>query len=70
MQDPIQRLLDEHAALQACIAARRPFLDFAFHRSQADGTRKLFRVSGQPMFDQSSRFLGYRGIGVEVSLDH
>ena len=60
----------EHAALQACIAARRPFLDFAFHRSQADGTRKLFRVSGQPMFDQSSRFLGYRGIGVEVSLDH
>ena len=60
----------EHAALQACIEERRPFIDFAFHRNQPDGTRQLFRVSGQPMFDQSSRFLGYRGIGVEVNLGH
>ena len=57
----------ERQALQASIAARRPFLDFAFHRNNADGSRQQFRVSGQPMFDHSCRFLGYRGIGVEMA---
>ena len=56
----------ERASLQASIAARRPFLDFAFHRRKADGSCQQFRVSGQPMFDQACHFLGYRGIGVEV----
>ena len=57
----------ERKALQASIAARRPFLDFAFHRTNADGSRQHFRVSGQPMFDQACRFVGYRGIGVEMA---
>jgi PAS domain S-box-containing protein len=60
----------ERLSLQANIAARRPFLDFALHRTEADGTRRQFRVSGQPMFDQSCRFLGYRGIGVEMMPGH
>jgi len=58
---------DERAQLQASIAERRPFLDFVFHRVNRDGSRQQFRVSGEPMFNQSSRFLGYRGIGVEVT---
>lgn len=57
----------ERDALRAIIAARQPFIDFVFHRVNADGTRQQFRVSGEPMFNQSSRFLGYRGIGVEFS---
>jgi len=57
----------ERAALQAIIAARQPFLDFIFHRVNADGSEQQFRVSGEPMFNQSCRFLGYRGIGVEMS---
>ncbi|MEP6972087.1 MAG: response regulator, partial [Betaproteobacteria bacterium] len=57
----------ERQALQDRIAARRPFLDFAFHRINDLGRRQAYRVSGQPMFDQSCRFLGYRGIGVEVT---
>ena len=52
--------------LQAKIADRQPFLDFLFHRTRADGSRQQFRVSGQPMLDQHCRFVGYRGIGVEV----
>lgn len=56
----------ERTALQAKIAAREPFLDFAFSRINSDGARQQFRVSGQPMFDRYSRFVGYRGIGVEV----
>jgi PAS domain S-box-containing protein len=57
----------EREALQASIAARQPFLDFAFSRLNADGSKQEFRVSGEPMFNRSSRFIGYRGIGVEVN---
>jgi len=57
----------ERELLQATIAARQPFIDFVFHRVNADGSQQQFRVSGEPMFNQSSRFLGYRGIGVEMS---
>lgn len=56
----------ERAALRTRIAEREPFLDFPFSRQQADGVRRQFRVSGQPMFDRSCRFIGYRGVGVEV----
>jgi PAS domain S-box-containing protein len=57
----------ERQQLQATITARQPFLDFLFHRVNADGSRQQFRVSGEPMFNQSCRFLGYRGIGVEIT---
>ena len=56
----------EREVLQATIAARQPFLDFAFSRVNADGSKQTFHVSGEPMFNRSSRFIGYRGIGVEV----
>ena len=59
-------LSDDVKAAMVRIAARKPFLDFVLHRTNADGSRQAFRVSGQPMFDQSCRFLGYRGIGVEM----
>ena len=67
-QDPKTDYWDasEREALHATIAAREPFLDFVFHRVNPDGSRQQFKVSGEPMFSQSSRFLGYRGIGVEV----
>ncbi len=60
----------EREILQARIAAREPFLDFLFHRVNTDGSRQTFRVSGEPMFNRSSRFIGYRGIGVEQSTKH
>ena len=56
----------ERVALQAKIAGRQPFLDFAFSRVNANGTEQHFRVSGEPMFNEACRFTGYRGIGVEV----
>jgi len=60
----------ERALLRKAIAARQPFLDFAFSRVNADGSQQTFRVSGEPIFSQSCRFMGYRGIGVEVSTKH
>jgi len=59
----------EREALRIRIAAREPFLDFPFSRQHADGARQKFRVSGQPMFDRTCRFIGYRGVGVEVLTD-
>jgi PAS domain S-box-containing protein len=53
--------------LQATIAARQPFLDFVFHRTNTDGSQRRFQVSGEPMFDGHCRFIGYRGIGVELT---
>ncbi len=57
----------EHAALREKIAAREPFLDFEFSRVNPDGTRQRYQVSGEPMFNQACRFVGYRGIGIELS---
>ena len=56
----------ERETLQATIAARQPFLDYVFSRVNADGSQQKFQVSGEPMFNQSCRFIGYRGIGVEL----
>jgi len=56
----------EREALQATIAARQPFLDFVFSRVNTDGSQQKFQVSGEPMFNRSCRFIGYRGIGVEL----
>tara|TARA_R110001583_G_scaffold3280_5_gene21195 strand:- start:1941 stop:2792 length:852 start_codon:yes stop_codon:yes gene_type:complete len=52
--------------LQGKIAARQPFLDFIFSRVNDDGSEQQYQVSGEPMFNQSSRFIGYRGFGVEL----
>ncbi|MGB9129217.1 MAG: response regulator [Thiobacillus sp.] len=57
----------ERELLQTTIAARQPFLDFIYSRVNADGSKQQFRVSGEPMFTQSCRFIGYRGIGVEIT---
>jgi len=56
----------EREVLRATIAARQPFLDFTFSRVNPDGTQQRFRVSGEPMFNQACRYIGYRGIGVEI----
>ncbi len=57
----------EREVLQAKITDRQPFLDFVFSRVNADGSHQQFQVSGEPMFDRSCRFIGYRGIGVELT---
>lgn len=55
----------EREELQRIIAARQPFIDFSFSRITANGDRQFYRVSGTPMFDNASRFIGYRGIGIQ-----
>lgn len=58
---------EERSALQTRIAERQPFLDLVFSRTHPDGSVQRFQVSGEPMFNRSSRFIGYRGIGLEIT---
>jgi CheY-like chemotaxis protein len=57
----------ERTLLQEHIAARQPFIDFVISRIAGDGSQQHFRVSGEPIFNALSRFVGYRGIGVEFA---
>ncbi len=56
----------ERDVLRATMAARQPFLDFVLSRVNADGSQQKFQVSGEPIFNRICRFVGYRGIGVEL----
>ena len=58
---------EERQVLLAKVAERQPFIDLELSRVNADGSRQQYRVSGEPMFNRSCRFVGYRGIGVETS---
>ena len=57
----------ERALLQGSIDARQPFLDLVLTRVNANGIEQKFQVSGEPIFNRSARFIGYRGIGVELA---
>ena len=60
----------QREALQSKIESRQPFLDFTLSRANSDGSVQQFRISGEPMFNSACRFLGYRGIGVEITNKH
>jgi CheY-like chemotaxis protein len=57
----------ERALLDENIAERKPFLDFVYSRTTPGGTVQYLQVSGEPMFDEASRFIGYRGVGRDVT---
>ena len=47
--------------------ARRPFRDFEVARRTPDGSKRYMSVSGLPVFDESGRFVGYRGVGRDIT---
>ncbi len=57
---------EERMRLREIITNRQPILDFVLHRQNPDGQQQVFQVSGEPMFDRLSRFVGYRGVGLEL----
>jgi PAS domain S-box-containing protein len=56
----------ERKLLQNKIESRQPFLDMSISRTNSDGTKQAYRVSGEPIFNRACNFTGYRGIGTEV----
>jgi PAS domain S-box-containing protein len=57
----------EREMLEAKLAARQPFLDLVYSRTTPDGLQQYLMVSGEPIFDTSGRFTGYRGVGKDVT---
>jgi PAS domain S-box-containing protein len=55
------------AALEAIAEARQPFRDFEIGRSYRNGPMRYVQMSGEPIFDASGRFAGYRGIGKDIT---
>jgi diguanylate cyclase (GGDEF)-like protein/PAS domain S-box-containing protein len=55
------------AAHMAVLNSHLPFRDFEFARIMPDGGTRYFSVSGEPRFDGSGAFIGYRGIGRDVT---
>jgi PAS domain S-box-containing protein len=55
------------SAHRADLDARRPFHDFVLKRRTADGRSVYLSLSGEPMFDDRNRFVGYWGVGRDVT---
>jgi diguanylate cyclase (GGDEF)-like protein/PAS domain S-box-containing protein len=55
------------AAHRATLESHVPFRDFEFSRAAPDGTARYYSVSGEPRLAADGRFLGYRGVGRDVT---
>ena len=52
---------------KATLAARQPFRDFVFAIVNADRRRTWARVSGMPLYDALGNFIGYHGVGRDIT---
>ena len=55
------------AAMHSMMDTHSAFRDFEFGRPLTDGTARYFSVSGEPRFGPEGRFLGYRGVGHDIT---
>jgi PAS domain S-box-containing protein len=61
---------EEHGKWRAHVAmleAHQPFRAFIYRSAGADGSVVYLSTSGKPLFDTDGRFLGYRGVGSDVT---
>src|SRR5262249_18580071 len=54
---------------KADLEARRPFRDFRYTVTGSDGRLHHVEVSGNPIFGAADAFIGYRGIGRDITQD-
>ena len=55
---------------QGQLAARLPFHDLILRRLDGSGHTHYVKVSGAPIFANDQRFLGYRGIGKDITEEY
>jgi PAS domain S-box-containing protein len=58
---------DAYREMLKCLAERRPFRDFEHTRVKPDGELIYLAISAQPAFDEHDNFIGFRGIGRNIS---
>jgi two-component system cell cycle sensor histidine kinase PleC len=56
-------------AHQCDLEARRPFRNLRYQRRGQDGTSRNVSINGNPVFDASGAFLGYRGTGRDITAE-
>lgn len=49
--------------------AHQPFRDFVYRMNREDGSAVYIRTSGKPVFDSQGGFLGYRGVGSDITAE-
>lgn len=50
------------------VAERRPFRDRIFHVGPHEGhDSRVIRISGIPLYGEAGEFIGYRGVGVDIT---
>jgi len=54
-------------AHRAVLDAHFPFRNFELSRAYADGTEHFESIGGNPVFDASGAFKGYRGVGSDIT---
>ncbi len=60
------RALVEHFERLQQLDAQLPFFDFVISRSDS-GERRVHSVTGKPRYDAAGNFLGYRGVGQDIT---
>ena len=58
---------DEWNAHRQQVEAHQPFRDFVVCRYDQHGNMRYSSVSGEPIFDESGDFAGYRGVGRDIT---
>jgi diguanylate cyclase (GGDEF)-like protein/PAS domain S-box-containing protein len=66
-QDFANMSADDWAKHIAILDARQPFRDLELSRADESGKTVWIAISGEPVFDSSGAFKGYRGVGKEIS---
>ena len=56
-------------AHRATLEAHQPFRDFQMHSSDAQGRNLWVSISGAPILDANGVFLGYRGVGRDITAE-
>jgi PAS domain S-box-containing protein len=64
-QEVVQNTGPKWDAHLADLNARRPFREFMSKTVNGEGETQYWMISGRPMFDESGRFMGYRGTGAD-----
>ena len=59
--------LDKWAVHLDDLDNHRPFRDFEYEITRADGSPLKIRISGKPIYDEDGRFMGYRGTGSDIT---
>jgi PAS domain S-box-containing protein len=52
---------------RAMLDAHQPFRDFVYRIASGTGSAVYIRSSGKPFFDNKGNFVGYRGVGTDIT---